>query len=321
MNKLLKLALTSAIAGLALTQASNAQTPGFYVGAEGGLNWMTNFNANTNLMAAPVVGVTPQTGWAAGGVVGYDFVGPRVEFETVYRNNQTNVKVPGTALANQVGQLSFMVNGLYDFMADSRFTPYVGAGLGLALVDGNGPLSSTVFAYQGIVGVGYKATDNIRVNLDGRYYGTTNPSANGMAWTNNNLGVMASATYKFGGSAPAPAPVAVAPQATSFMVFFDWDKSSLTSQAQNVIKQAAQAYRTKGNAQITATGHTDTSGPESYNMALSLRRANVVKSALIAEGVPANVISTVGKGETGLLVQTGLNVREAQNRRVEIVLQ
>ena len=177
-----------------------------------------------SVTAAPVVGVTPQMGWALGGVLGYDFVGPRMEFETVYRNNQTNVNVPNTALGNQVGQLAFMVNGLYDFMPESVITPYVGAGLGLALVDGNAPLSSTAFAYQGIVGIGYKATDNLRINLDGRYYGTTNPSVNGMPWTNNNLTIMASATYKFGQPAAAPAPVAATPQATSFMVFFDWDK-------------------------------------------------------------------------------------------------
>lgn len=321
MKKVLKLALGCAVAGLVLTQTANAQTQGFYTGIEGGLNWMTNFNANTNVMAAPVVGVTPQTGWAVGGVFGYDFVGPRVEFETVYRYNPTNVNVPNTALGNQVGQLAFMVNALYDFMPDSIITPYAGVGAGLALVDGNSPLSSTALAYQGIVGVGYKATENLRVNLDGRYYGTTNPSVNNAQWTNNNIGVMLSLTYKFDTPAPAPVPVAAAPAATSFMVFFDWDKSNITAAGMNVIKQAASAYRSKGTAQITATGHTDTSGPESYNMALSLRRATSVKNALVAEGVPASAISVVGKGEQGLMVQTGPNVREPQNRRVEIVLQ
>ncbi len=109
--------------------------------------------------------------------------------------------------------------------------------------------------------------------------------------------------------------------ATSFMVFFDWDRSNLSQQALNTIKQAAGAFKSKGSARITATGHTDTSGPEAYNMALSLRRANTVKDALVREGVPATAIAVIGRGEQGLLVQTPDGVREPQNRRVEIVIQ
>ena len=71
----------------------------------------------------------------------------------------------------------------------------------------------------------------------------------------------------------------------------------------------------------TATGHTDTSGPESYNMALSLRRANAVKDALVRDGVPAQAIVVIGKGESQPLTPTGDGVREPQNRRVEIVAQ
>jgi outer membrane protein OmpA-like peptidoglycan-associated protein len=105
------------------------------------------------------------------------------------------------------------------------------------------------------------------------------------------------------------------------MVFFDWDRSNLSQQALSTIQQAADAYRTRGSARITATGHTDTSGPASYNMALSLRRANAVKDALVRDGVPATAISVVGRGETQPLVPTGDGVREPQNRRVEIVIQ
>ena len=160
------------------------------------------------------------------------------------------------------------------------------------------------------------------MNVDGRYYGTSNPSVNGQTWTNNNFSIMLGLQLKFGASAPPPPPPpppAVAPP--SFMVFFDWDRSNLSQQALTTIQQAANAFKTKGNARITATGHTDTSGPEAYNMALSLRRANAVKDALVRDGVPAQAITVIGKGESQLLVPTGDNVREPQNRRVEIVIQ
>jgi hypothetical protein len=104
------------------------------------------------------------------------------------------------------------------------------------------------------------------------------------------------------------------------MVFFDWDRSNLSQQAVQTIGQAAAAFKSRGSARITATGHTDTSGPESYNMALSLRRANAVKNELVRQGVPADAITVIGKGESNPLVATGDGVREPQNRRVEIVM-
>ncbi len=125
-------------------------------------------------------------------------------------------------------------------------------------------------------------------------------------------------------SQPAPQAVSAPPppqtvQAPSFMVFFDWDRSDLSAQAMGTIQQAAAAYRSNSGARVTAIGHTDTSGPNNYNMALSLRRASAVKGALVQSGVPAGSIDTIGKGEEGLLVQTGDGVREPQNRRVEIL--
>jgi outer membrane protein OmpA-like peptidoglycan-associated protein len=64
----------------------------------------------------------------------------------------------------------------------------------------------------------------------------------------------------------------------------------------------------------------DTSGTPRYNQGLSVRRAQAVAAELIKDGVPANVITIQGFGDTHLLVPTGPGVREPQNRRVEIVV-
>ncbi len=136
------------------------------------------------------------------------------------------------------------------------------------------------------------------------------------------LGLVAAA-YLLGACAsepPPPPPPPAPPPPQAFMVFFDWDSTRLSDASLNVVEQAANAFKSKQGARITATGHTDTSGSEAYNMALSLRRANTVKDALVKLGVPAAAIATVGRGEAGLLVQTGDGVREPQNRRVEITI-
>jgi len=315
----MKKALMAAAALVALPVMAQAQTPssGFYIGAEGGLNWLLNTTISNQA-------VTPQTGWAAGGKIGYDFVGPRVELEGVYRSNNTSQSfvMGNRGVVSSINQVSAMANLLYDFSPGSTITPYVGAGAGVAFVDGDSSLGSTQFAYQGIIGLGWNVDTNFRVDLDGRYYGTSNPTVAGTTWNNNNFTVMLGLTLKFGPPAPAVAPPPPpAPAAPSFIVFFDWDRSNLSAQALNTIKQAAGAYKTKGSARVTATGHTDKSGPDDYNMALSLRRANTVKDALVREGVPATAISVIGKGKTQPLVPTADGVREPQNRRVEIVLQ
>jgi outer membrane protein OmpA-like peptidoglycan-associated protein len=293
-------------------QEINAQ-PGFYVGAGGGIV--------VPLSGANSAGI----GWAAGGTVGYDFVGPRVALDVGYGQTPVNFSIPGTALNGKVGQLTALANLAYDFLPTSVITPYVGAGLGVAFIDSNTSLGSTQFAWDAFVGVRYQISNTMSVGLEGRYVGTTNPgvTVNGTYFSgqNHNFLALAGVAFKFGQPEAAPPPPPPPPPVNSFMVFFDWDRSNLSQQALATIQQAASAYKTKGSARITATGHADRSGPENYNMALSLRRANAVKDALVRDGVPPTAITVIGKGETQPLVPTADGVREPQNRRVEIVLQ
>jgi outer membrane protein OmpA-like peptidoglycan-associated protein len=260
-------------------------------------------------------------------MIGYDFVGPRVEIEGVYRNNQATMGAgPFNAFGASKDDIGILANILYDFNPGGTIVPYIGAGAGVAFVRTSAlglSSDSTQFAYQAILGVGYNIDPQFRVNLDARYYGTTSPNLAGNTYSNNNISAMLSLQMRFGAptAAPPPPPMPAPVAAPSYMVFFDWDRSDLSAQALSTIRQAAGAFKTKGSARITATGHADKSGPENYNMALSLRRANAVKDALVREGVPAASIAVVGRGESQPLVPTADGVREPQNRRVEIVVQ
>lgn len=168
-----------------------APTPGAYLGIDTGLNWLLTDGSYQS-----------QTGYAVGGKIGYDFVGPRVELEGTYRNNTSSgwVNFPGAvAYANgQINQFALMGNVLYDFVPAARFVPYVGGGLGLAFIDpsvsAGCTMCSTQFAYQMMAGIGYNSSPNIRLNLEARYYGTTN----GNSYANNDLSLLVGMTYKFG---------------------------------------------------------------------------------------------------------------------------
>ncbi|MCW8836675.1 MAG: OmpA family protein, partial [Rhodospirillales bacterium] len=115
---------------------------------------------------------------------------------------------------------------------------------------------------------------------------------------------------------PAPAPVVVP---RTYLVFFDWDKDTIRPDALEILKIAAANYPKTKVIRIDATGHADRSGADRYNMALSKRRAEMVKKTLSSLGVPDAEIQLMWKGEREPLVATPDGVREPQNRRVEII--
>ena len=114
---------------------------------------------------------------------------------------------------------------------------------------------------------------------------------------------------------------AAPPPPRQFLVFFGFNKSNLTSDAEGVVSNAARTAKETGSASLVIVGHADTVGSDHYNQNLSERRAVAVRTALEAQGIDAGKITASGLGETSLLVQTGDNVKEPQNRRATIDLQ
>ena len=111
-------------------------------------------------------------------------------------------------------------------------------------------------------------------------------------------------------SAPAPR---TAPQVdTKYVVYFAWDKYSLTPEAKAVIRSAATAAST-AKAAVSVSAYTDTSGSSKYNDRLSVKRASVTATEAKANGAAVRAVQ--GFGERSLAKPTADGVREPLNRR------
>ncbi|MCX8667401.1 OmpA family protein [Acetobacteraceae bacterium B3987] len=210
------------------------------------------------------------------------------------------------------------------------------------------------FAYQGIFGlslpvpwvVGLSTTMEYRFyTITGRHrhytvasYNIANPESGPVGGkrgsrTDFNHSLMLGLRYEFNPAPPPPAPKptlstpAPAPVRT-YLVFFDWDRDSLSDRARAIVETAARSSTSAQFTRIQVNGHADSSAAhpgskkaQAYNMALSLRRAQAVKAELIRDGVPAGVIDVHGFGDSRPLVATRPGKAEAQNRRVEIDFQ
>ncbi|MFA5123427.1 OmpA family protein [Zavarzinia sp.] len=275
-------------------------------------------------------------GFGGGALFGYDYGAIRAEAQVDYRsfsnNGYKNATVDGASVGTypadgQTGILATMGNVLYEYENSSPVTPYVGVGLGAGWVFADGGHDAG-FAYQGIVGAKVGLGGPVAAFVDYRYLGVTNVKSANLDGSVTEQNLQAGLIYTFDSYTPPPPPApqtepatpADAAMARSFMVFFDWNSAAITEQAATIIQDAAHAAVSLGTSRIELTGHADRSGSPGYNKALSLRRAEAVKAQLIALGLNAAEIVTVGKGESAPLVPTPDGVREPQNRRVEIVL-
>jgi peptidoglycan-associated lipoprotein len=104
-----------------------------------------------------------------------------------------------------------------------------------------------------------------------------------------------------------------------FEVRFDFDKSIIKPEYQELIRKLAAVAQENKNIKVSVVGHTDTSGSDAYNYALGGRRAETVQKMLVQYGIPASQIVAVSAGEKDLKVKTGDGVRNAENRRVRVV--
>ncbi len=222
---------------------------------------------------------------------------------------------------------------VYHFIPDGKFNPFVVAGFGGAHYS---PKISDddMAAFNVGVGAKYWVTDNIAFRFDLQDYMVTEVFQE----TYHNVGATVGITFAFGSKAkPAPAPVAKyeeprpEPKAEPVVIVvsepkaeervialvaqpkieekvivlaledihFDFDKSTLTKEAQVILKRNLQLLKENPKAKVRIAGYTSASGTEDYNQKLSERRAKAVKDYLVEENVVTpDRLSEIGYGET-----------------------
>lgn len=226
---------------------------------------------------------------------------------------------------------------VYHLMPDTAFNPFIFAGVGTANMKSAGVSYNHILGEVGI-GAKYFLTDNIAIRADIRdiqeKYNNVAATA-GLVFVFGGKAKSARAQAATFEAKPVPEPVTETkpkPKAEELVVIlvsepkaeekvivlvsepkieekvivlafedihFDFDKSTLTKEAQVILKRNIQLLKDNPKAKVRIAGYTSASGTEEYNQKLSERRAKAVKEYLVKEGVVTpDRLSEIGYGES-----------------------
>lgn len=103
-----------------------------------------------------------------------------------------------------------------------------------------------------------------------------------------------------------------------FEFFFEGDSTKMIPDSQAQLSALFAEVKRRPEVDIDIIGHTDTMGDESYNNALSMKRAALITTELAGIGLTPDRIRAIGRGEHDLRVQTADQTDSLANRRVEV---
>lgn len=103
-------------------------------------------------------------------------------------------------------------------------------------------------------------------------------------------------------------------------IYFSFDSSEISGEARSILEEKSQWLMENRDAKITVEGHCDERGTTQYNLALGERRAESVKTYLVALGVDSSRISTISYGEERPAVEGSGEEAWSKNRRAEFII-
>jgi outer membrane protein OmpA-like peptidoglycan-associated protein len=125
--------------------------------------------------------------------------------------------------------------------------------------------------------------------------------------------------------APPPAPLDLREILNLETIYFDFDKTKITQQSAKELKKVLTIMNQYPSIHIEIVGHTDRIGPKSYNMQLSLRRAELTKKWLVENGISSERMATKGMGDSKPIndcigTKKCIEQQHIQNRRTEFII-
>ena len=103
-------------------------------------------------------------------------------------------------------------------------------------------------------------------------------------------------------------------------LLFDFDSDVIKGNARDNLSKLAASLKKYPDTDLMIVGHTDDKGSDSYNQALSERRAAAARAYLTSVGIAGTRVKTAGRGESEPIASNGDDSGRQQNRRVEVAI-
>lgn len=184
-----KFSCMAAVFALVLILCVTTAKAQMYLSGNVGMVMVSDADVSDSFFGGTIGEISFDTGFGLFGALGNDFGNNfRGEFELGYRLNDFD-KITGKGvfaglgsepLNGDISSLSFMANGFYDINVGAPIIPFIGAGVGLAVIsvdsfDAAVDDSDTVFAYQLAAGISFKLAPQLNLDLQYRFFGTSDP--------------------------------------------------------------------------------------------------------------------------------------------------
>ncbi len=314
MNK--KVVLASSLI-LLVSASANAQ---IYLGAKAGASWVDDLCTSGSQC--------DENSWALGSFLGYEFN----DHFALEAGLDTLGKTTGAGYTD-AGLISYSLAPRFNIPLTNSLDVFAKAGG--AYVEYGNKSDATL---MGSLGLSYNVLPNIDIQLEYQRLADIDIESHGISGNAVTLGF----TTKFGSSANtvnepvvqeemqlqnvAVEEVIVKPVMKTYetqvvySVQFKFDSAELTDSSKVALQEVSEFMLQYPESSVDVIGHTDISGPASYNLTLSEQRAQSVADVINSFGVNNSRINVKGEGVSNPVASNETREGRIQNRRAEVVI-